>query len=52
MNERPTNRKPLFFIRPKKTATVEEVADELSDFIIEQVNEDRRARGLPPLPKE
>lgn len=45
-------REALFFVRPKEGATKGAAADEIADALIAEINEDRKKKGLPPLPKE
>jgi hypothetical protein len=43
---------PLFFVRPGATQSAEELADDIARFLIAQINEYRKAKGLPPMPKK
>lgn len=45
-------REAVFTVRPGESQSVEEFADDLTEALIEQVNEERKKRGLPPLPEE
>jgi len=50
-------KEPLFFVRPGrdkmgKEQTESDLADDVADALIDRINEDRAAKGLPPLPKE
>jgi hypothetical protein len=43
---------PLFFVRPAETQSYEELADDIARFLIAHINEYRKAKGLPPMPKK
>lgn len=49
-------KKPLFFVRPGteggREQTVDELAGDIADALIEEINKDRAEKGLPPLPEE
>jgi hypothetical protein len=49
--EKPIRRVPVVFIQPQKGQSVDDLVDALAQPVIDSINESRKARGLPPLPK-
>lgn len=54
MSSRPKHvaRRPIVFVQPKKGQSIDAIVDAICQPIIDDINADRKARGLPPLPKE
>jgi hypothetical protein len=44
-------KKAEFFKRPRKGQSTEDVARDIANVLIAQINAKRAAEGLPPLPK-
>jgi uncharacterized protein YkwD len=48
-----TTREAQFFVRPgTKDKTAKDLGNEIADGLIAQINEHRKAQGLPPLEKD